>query len=182
MTQKIEQVIWMNPDELTPYPGNAKMHPADQIEHIANSIKSFGWTQPIVVDENNVVVIGHGRLMAAKELHLEKVPVVRRDDLTEEQINACRLADNKTNESPWDFVKLEEELAQLAIDGIDMSDFGFDSAEVTEVPEHLDDDGEEKMHVIASINFPNVDVYESVKDELQQIAEENGALLAVKMA
>ena len=129
MTQKIEQVIWMNPEELTPYPGNAKMHPADQIEHIANSIKSFGWTQPIVVDENNVVVIGHGRLLAAKELHLDKVPVVCRDDLTEEQINACRLADNKTNESSWDFSKLEEELAQLAIDGVDMEQFGFEVGE-----------------------------------------------------
>ena len=122
-------VEYMRPDELTPYEGNAKLHPADQVEHIANSIKMFGWTQPIVVDENNVVVIGHGRLMAAKELHLDKVPVVRRDDLTEAQIDACRLADNKTNESPWDFSKLEEELAQLAIDGIDMEQFGFEVGE-----------------------------------------------------
>ena len=119
------KIEYMKPDELIPYEGNAKLHPADQVEHIANSIKMFGWTQPIVVDENNVVVIGHGRLMAAKELHLDKVPVVRRDDLTEEQINACRLADNKTNESGWDFGKMEEELAQLAIDGIDMTQFGF---------------------------------------------------------
>ena len=129
MTQKIEQIVWMNPDDLVPYEMNAKLHPASQVEHIANSIKAFGWTQPIVVDENNVVVIGHGRLMAAKELHLDKVPVVCRDDLTEEQINACRLADNKTNESGWDFSKLEEELAQLAIDGIDMEQFGFEVGE-----------------------------------------------------
>lgn len=122
-------IEYMKPDDLIPYEMNAKLHPADQVEHIANSIKMFGWTQPIVVDENNVVVIGHGRLMAAKELMLDKVPVVRRDDLTEEQINACRLADNKTNESPWDFGKLEEELAQLAIDGIDMEQFGFEVGE-----------------------------------------------------
>ena len=132
MTQKIEQIVWMNPDDLVPYEMNAKLHPASQVEHIANSIKAFGWTQPIVVDENNVVVIGHGRLMAAKELHLDRVPVVCRDDLTEEQINACRLADNKTNESGWDFSKLEEELAQLAIDGIDMEQFGFDDIGIDE--------------------------------------------------
>ena len=126
MNQKIDQVVWLSPDDLIPYEMNAKMHPQTQVEHIANSIKAFGWTQPIVVDENNVVVIGHGRLLAAKELHLEKVPVVCRDDLTEEQINACRLADNKTNESEWDFSKLEEELASLDIAGIDMGQFGFD--------------------------------------------------------
>lgn len=124
--QKIEQVEWLSPDDLIPYEMNAKTHPADQVKHIANSIKNFGWTQPIVVDENNVVVIGHGRLMAAKELMLDKVPVVRRDDLTESQINACRLADNKTNESQWDFSKLEEELAALDIAGMDMEQFGFD--------------------------------------------------------
>ena len=127
--QKIEQVEWLSPDDLIPYEMNAKTHPAEQIRHIANSIKNFGWTQPIVVDENNVVVIGHGRLLAAKELLLDKVPVVRRDDLTEEQINACRLADNKTNESSWDFGKLEEELAALDISGFDMQQFGFEVGE-----------------------------------------------------
>lgn len=125
--QRIEQVEWLSPADLIPYEMNAKAHPAEQVEHIANSIKNFGWTQPIVVDENNVVVIGHGRLMAAKELMLEKVPVVRRDDLNEEQINALRLADNKTNESEWDFGKLEEELAMLSINGFDMEQFGFEN-------------------------------------------------------
>ena len=61
-------ITWVSPDTLMPYPGNAKQHPPEQVEHIANSIKRFGWQQPIVVDENNVVIIGHGRLAAAKEL------------------------------------------------------------------------------------------------------------------
>lgn len=126
MEEKIAQVFWMNPSELIPYPNNAKMHPPEQIDRLANGIKQFGWTQPIVIDKDNVIVIGHGRLMAAKQLMLDRVPCVRRDDLTEAQINACRLEDNKTNESDWDFGKLEEELAQLAIDGIDMSQFGFE--------------------------------------------------------
>ena len=126
MMQKIEQVFWMNPDELIPYENNAKLHPQEQIDRLCNGIKAFGWTQPLVIDKDNVVVIGHGRLMAAKQLMLDKVPCIRRDDLSEEEVNACRLEDNKTNESGWDFGKLEEELAQLAIDGIDMGQFGFD--------------------------------------------------------
>ena len=119
-------VEWIQPDKLIPYANNAKTHPKEQIERLANGIKAFGWTQPIVVDKNNVVVIGHGRLMAAKKLKLDKVPVVMRDDLSDDEINACRLEDNKTNESPWDFSKLEEELANLKIAGIDMTDFGFE--------------------------------------------------------
>jgi len=122
-------IKYMSPDELTPYAGNAKLHPPAQVDHIANSIKAFGWKQPIVVDKDGVVIIGHGRLMAAKQLMLDKVPVVYADDLTPEQADALRLADNKTNESEWDFGKLEEELAQLAIDGFDMSEFGFEVGE-----------------------------------------------------
>lgn len=130
MKVKIDKVEWLSTDELTPYLKNAKQHPADQVKQIANSIKAFGWTQPIVVDKDRVVVIGHGRLMAAKELMLEKVPVVMRDDLSEEQVKALRIADNKTNESDWITDKLDEELAELAIAGFDMEQFGFDTGDV----------------------------------------------------
>ena len=85
--------------EITPYAKNAKKHPKEQVEHIANSIKEFGFQQPLVVDKNNVLVIGHGRLLAAKKLKMQTVPVVCAEDLTDEQIAALRLADNKTNES-----------------------------------------------------------------------------------
>lgn len=120
------KVEYLSPDALVPYQKNAKQHPAKQVEHIANSIKRFGWRQPIVVDKNKVVIIGHGRLLAAKELKLEKVPVVFADDLPESEVKALRLADNKLNESEWIGGLLDEELAGLAIDGIDMSQFGFD--------------------------------------------------------
>ena len=126
MMRKMD-VEWLSPEELIPYANNAKVHPQEQIDRLANGIKAFGWTQPIVIDKDKVVVIGHGRLLASKQLHLDKVPCVMRDDLTEDEINACRLEDNKTNESPWNFSKLEEELASLAIAGIDMSQFGFDA-------------------------------------------------------
>ena len=122
------KIVYLPPGELTPYAKNAKKHPDNQVEYIANSIKEFGFRQPVVVDENNVIVIGHGRVMAAKKLGLDSVPVVRADDLTEEQIKALRLADNKTNESEWDFGLLDSELVDLALD-FDMADFGFDSVD-----------------------------------------------------
>ena len=117
-------VEYMKPDELIPYRKNAKRHPADQVEHIANSIKMFGWTQPIVVDENNVVVIGHGRLAAAKQLGLDEVPVVRRDDLTEEQVRALRIVDNRVAKSKTDMDLIAEELNEIM--NIDMDLFGID--------------------------------------------------------
>lgn len=129
------EVKYVSPAELVAYAGNAKLHPPEQVERIANSIKRFGWQQPIVVDQNNVVIIGHGRLAAAQKLMLDSVPVVCADNLTEEEANALRLADNKTNESPWDFGKLEEELAALSIDGIDMEQFGFKDLEIKDSPE-----------------------------------------------
>ena len=135
------QTIAVN--EIKPYEKNAKKHPEEQVEHIANSIKEFGWQQPLVVDKDNVLVIGHGRLLAAKKLGMTEVPCVRAYDLTEAQIKALRLADNKTNESEWDFGLLDGELDDI-ID-IDMSQFGFELTfdeekeivedEVPEVPE-----------------------------------------------
>lgn len=117
------KIEYMPVATLKRYNNNTKDHPASQVREIANSIEKFGFHQPIAVDRNNVIVIGHGRLEAAKLLHLREVPVTVIDDLTEEEINALRLVDNKLNESAWDFSALEAELA--SIDGIDMSDFGF---------------------------------------------------------
>ena len=117
-------VEYLKTGSIVPYEKNAKLHPDDQVEHIANSIKTFGWVQPIVVDENNVVVIGHGRLAAAKKLHLDTVPVVRRDDLTEEQTRALRIVDNRVAKSKTDREMIAEELSSI-ID-IDMDLFGFD--------------------------------------------------------
>ena len=113
----------MSPADLIPYGGNAKKHPAEQVKLIANSIKEFGFQQPIVVDKDNVVVIGHGRLLAAKRLKMSEVPVVRVENLTEDQVKALRLADNKVAESEWDMDSVLSEIADI---DLDMSDFGFD--------------------------------------------------------
>ena len=106
--------------ELTPYAGNAKKHDSTQIANVAESIKQFGFVQPIVIDRDGVIVIGHCRALAAEKLGMKEVPCVCVDDLTPEQVNALRIVDNKSNESPWDFDILPDELAEL-----DLSDFDF---------------------------------------------------------
>jgi len=131
---KIEQI---SVDKIKPYEKNAKKHPIEQVEHIANSIKEFGWQQPIVIDKENVVIIGHGRLQAAKMLGVDKVPCLRAETLTEPQIKALRLADNKTNESEWDFELLDTELDGIL--DIDMSEFGFEM-ETEFLPEEVVED------------------------------------------
>lgn len=119
-------IVYRNIKELKPYKKNAKKHPKEQVERIANSIKEFGFTQPVIIDSNNCVVAGHGRILGAKKAGLKQVPTVMLEDLTEEQIKAYRLVDNKLNESDWDFSLLDEELGILSED-IDMSLFGFDT-------------------------------------------------------
>lgn len=129
----MDNIVYKPIKELKPYKKNAKKHPKEQVEQIANSIKEFGFTQPVLIDRNNCVVAGHGRILGAKKAGLKEVPTLCLDDLTEEQIKAYRLADNKLNESEWDFNLLDEELGLLA-DDIDMSLFGFD-VELPEVEE-----------------------------------------------
>lgn len=111
--------------ELKPYKNNAKKHPKEQIERIAESIRQFGFTQPVLIDKDNIVVAGHGRILGAKKAGLKEIPTVCMDDLTEEQIKAYRLIDNKLNESPWDFPLLDTEIEQIEV--FDMSLFGFDA-------------------------------------------------------
>ena len=118
------QIQSMKIDEVKPYPNNPRNND-DGVEAVANSIKEFGWQQPIVVDKNNVIIVGHTRYKAAKKLGMDKVPVVVADGLSPEQVKAYRLADNKTGElTDWDMGLLDDELADIA--DIDMSDFGFD--------------------------------------------------------
>lgn len=119
-------IVYRNIKELKPYKKNAKKHPKEQVERIANSIKEFGFTQPVIIDSNNCVVAGHGRILGAKKAGLKQVPTVMLESLTEEQIKAYRLVDNKLNESDWDFGLLDEELEILS-DDIDMELFGFDT-------------------------------------------------------
>lgn len=121
----MDNIVYKNIKDLKPYKKNAKKHPKEQVEQIANSIKEFGFTQPVLIDKNNCVVAGHGRILGAKKAGLKEVPTLCLDDLTPEQIKAYRLADNKLNESDWDLSLLDGEIKLLS-DDIDMSLFGFD--------------------------------------------------------
>ena len=128
-----QNIVMLPVSEVRPYEKNPRKN-ADAVKYVKASIEKFGFKVPIIIDSNRVVVCGHTRLMAAKSLGMEEVPCIFADDLTDEQVNAFRLADNKVAEfAQWDLVLLDEELA--AID-IDMTDFGFDK--VLD-PENLDD-------------------------------------------
>lgn len=107
--------------EIAPYEKNAKKHDKRQIANVAESIKQYGFVQPIVIDRDGVIVIGHFRALAAMKLGMDEVPCVCVDDLTPEQVDALRLVDNKSNESEWDFDLLADELP-----GLDLSAFDFD--------------------------------------------------------
>ena len=120
--------------DLIPYERNTKKHDKTQINNVAESIKQYGFVQPIVIDKNNVVVIGHCRLLAAKQLKMKEVPCVCVEDLTEEQVKALRIVDNKSNESEWDFDFLADELAEIDLSGFDF-DFGIEDKEEDEVEE-----------------------------------------------
>lgn len=118
-----DNIVYKPIKELKPYKKNAKKHPKTQVEQIANSIKEFGFTQPVLIDKDNNVVAGHGRVLGAKKVGLKEVPTLCLDDLTEEQIKAYRLADNKLNESGWDDGLLKQSLEE--IEEINMDLFGF---------------------------------------------------------
>lgn len=111
-------------DDIKPYKNNPRLN-EDAIPYVINSIKEFGFKSPIILDKNNIIVAGHTRLESAKRLDMKEVPVIYADDLTEEQVRAFRLADNKVAEkSMWDYTKLDEELDSIL--DIDMSMFDFD--------------------------------------------------------
>lgn len=123
----------MSVEDLIPYTRNAKKHDERQIKNVMESIKQFGFAQPLVVDKNNVLIIGHCRLIAAKRLGLREVPVLKMEQLTEEQAQKLRLLDNKLNESEWDMDLLLEDVPEL-----DWSDFDID----WDLPEIDADDAE----------------------------------------
>lgn len=128
-----------NISEIHPY-GNNPRNNEEAVELVANSIREFGWKQPIVCDMDGTIIAGHTRYKAAKRLGIETVPVVYANDLTPEQVNAYRLADNKVAEAAtWDASKLAEELDGLI--GIDMEQFGFDEFDYEDEEVGVEEDG-----------------------------------------
>lgn len=142
------QIIELKVDVLIPYVNNPRKNNV-AVDKVAASIKEFGFKVPIVVDRDNVVVCGHTRLKAAKKLGIETVPCLIADDLTEDQIKAFRLADNKVSEfAEWDFEALKAELDNI---DIDMSEFGFDF-------EELKNEGETESKYTQKITVPTYEI------------------------
>nr|DAZ33362.1 MAG TPA: ParB protein [Caudoviricetes sp.] len=121
------KVTYRNIRELKPYKKNAKKHPKEQVERIMNSIKQFGFFEhrAVAIDKDDYVVEGHGRILAAKKAGLTQVPTICLDDMTEEQIKAWRLIENKTAESSYDETLISKEIEELLQSDIDMEAFGF---------------------------------------------------------
>lgn len=139
------KIIEKRLDEIRPYDNNPRLNDA-AVPATAESIKKFGWQQPIVIDRDGVIVCGHTRYKAALKLGLETVPCKYADELTPEQVDAYRLADNKTGElATWDDEKLMQELEKCA--DFDMSAFGFDEAEEPEDPNDVIEDEYEEYEV-----------------------------------
>lgn len=172
------EIILKKLEELSPYENNPRNND-EAAEYVANSIQEFGFKVPIIVDKDGVIVAGHTRYKAAQILGIDKVPCIIADDLTEEQVKAFRLADNKVaGIATWDFEKLDLELKELQ--DFDMESFGFES-DYEEDIEPIDDEGIDgglvKEH---SLRIDNVKVvitdeeYEMITKKLDDYAEMNG--------
>ena len=139
-------------NDIKPYKNNPRLN-EDAIPYVMNSIKEFGFKNPIILDKNNVIVAGHTRLESAKRLDMKEVPVIYADDLTEEQVKAFRLADNKVAEkSLWDYTKLDEELDNIL--DIDMSMFDFENIEETNLDDFFEDNDNKKEKESKLIECP----------------------------
>lgn len=155
------------------------------VNKVAASIEEFGFKVPIIIDRNNVIIAGHTRLLAAKEIGLEKVPCIVADDLTPEQVKAFRLADNKVAEySTWDFQKLNLELEELQ--DFEMTDFGFYEADDADDFSSIFDDSSQDQQETEPNDTPEdepeeksykVIVHVDSKEEAEEVADllnENG--------
>lgn len=135
--------------DIKPYSKNAKKHPDKQLKQIADSLREFGWQQPIVVDKNGVIIVGHGRWFAYQKYPEGiKEPEIKVADLTEEQAKAYRLADNKLNESEWDIDLAIEDLKELSDEMFDLT--GFDKDLLIE-PDEKDDVIPENVEPVAKL-------------------------------
>ena len=186
-SQKNMTIVMKNIVEIKPYENNPR-HNESAIDAVASSIKEFGWKQPLVIDKDNVIVVGHTRWLAAKKLGLNEVPCLIASDLTDEQIAAYRLADNKTNElATWDFEKLKTELESIS--DIDMSQFGFEELEAS-LDDVKDDEFDEKGAISETPYSKKGDIFilgnhrlmvgdSTLKDDVDKLCEDRSVDLVL---
>ena len=148
------EIIYKDVNDLIPYEKNPRKN-SKAVGYVANSIKEFGFKVPIVIDSDNVVVCGHTRLLACKKLNICSVPCIIADDLTEEQIKAFRLADNKVSEkAEWDLNLLNDEIEDIL--SFDMEDFGFEMFSMDDIDEveSYNEEEDEREHFTKTFTFP----------------------------
>lgn len=155
-------------NDIKPYKNNPRLN-EEAIPYVMKSIREFGFKNPIILDKNNVIVAGHTRLESAKRLGMKEAPVIYADDLTEEQVKAFRLVDNKVSEkSMWDYSKLDEELDSILDIDMSMFDFAIDdinwddveelTSETYDKPEHNMLECPNCHHIDRDIHFKKVGV------------------------
>lgn len=128
------RVVYRSIEELQPYKRNARTHSDAQVEQIVESIKRFGWTNPVLIDDAGSIIAGHGRVLAARKLGLDEVPTIELGHLTEQERRAYVIADNKLAlNADWDVQLLSLEIEELATGGFDLGLLGFDDAELRKI-------------------------------------------------
>ena len=133
-------IIKMKVEELIPYINNPRNN-ENAVDKVASSIAEFGFKSPIIIDKNNVVINGHTRLLASKKLGLKEVPVIKADDLTEAQVKAFRITDNKTSEyATWDEELLKIELEQLEDMNFNLDTVNIDYSDFDLEIDYIEDD------------------------------------------
>lgn len=169
-----KETTLIDTDKLIAYENNPKKHPEEQIDKIASSIKQYGFIQPIVADKDNEIIIGHGRLQAARKLGLEQVPVIKHEDLTEAEVKALRLADNRIAETSWEIEKLGVELEKL-IEEDDFDDLihGFNEEEFNSLIENMGEPDNDPMEEWEKSGMPETETKDSSPDFELKIFFEN---------
>lgn len=172
--------------DLTPYASNSRTHSLEQVDQIAASIKEFGFTNPVLIDANGIIIAGHGRVMAAKKLGLDLVPCLRLDHLTPTQIRAYVIADNKLAlNAGWDESLLAKELETLK-DDIDLTVIGFNESELLEIIGMTEELGKLKELTIQEppkmtwvlIGIPTIE-FGSINKTIEDIAKTPSTLVEI---
>jgi ParB-like chromosome segregation protein Spo0J len=159
-------------EKLIPYARNSRIHSDEQVAQIAASIKEFGWTNPILIDGENGIIAGHGRLSAARKLGLKKIPVIELSHLSPTQKKALIIADNKLAlNSGWDNDMLALEFEELKLENFDLELLGFDKTEIDKLSDS--EDYEEEIKEIKDDGNRNLLLIETITEiELQKLFNE----------
>lgn len=149
------EIVYKKLKDIKPYENNPRNN-EQAIDYVANSIKEFGFNVPLVIDKNGIIITGHTRYLASIKLGLKEIPCIIADDLSEEKVNAFRLADNKVAESSrWDYKKLTEELRNVDEEMMDFFDLDFIELSMDEDVKESDSESEEKEEKESFYKCPN---------------------------